>query len=333
MTRRGFTISEGLGAAAAAAVLLALAVVAARQLQTESRLGASVAQLQWLGHTNFSYAGDHGDRFCGFTWKAGDMSSSFPDLREPEDDAQAAAYQAADIVRRRGWGEMPRVWPWMSSPTFSHLPLADYLDVELPELRAISPLDRHRLAWVRNPEAFDRGELLPLQPEPTPENRRVLFSSSYEMSAAFWDQSDIGFRASQTGTAHHSWRVGAGHRFGPVRISEVAFPAQKVWLVDQEQRLGIAAAAHWCEAPGAQVLAAMSDGSSRPVASQASNPGWLPNDPAQPMTTRYIYEPRPYEAPTSTGDPRELVDARYRWTRGGIAGRDIGGPEIDTGQP
>ncbi|MCH9058952.1 MAG: hypothetical protein IIB55_10025 [Planctomycetes bacterium] len=48
--------------------------------------------------------------------------------------------------------------------------------------------------------------------------------------------------------------------------------------------------------------------------------------------TLYDYVPRDWEPPTIDGSFRERVTGYYRWTRGGIKGRDFDGPEIDTGQ-
>lgn len=331
MTRRGFSLPEAIAAAAAAVILAALLLAGARQLQAEARLAASVAQFQWLGHTNFSYAADHGDHFYGFTWKAGDMSSSFPDLRDSMTDQEATAMQAVDIIRRRGRADMPRLTHWISNVRFSHLPLADYLDIDLPEFRAVSPLDHYRLAWMRDPGAFERGELLPYQPDPA--HLHELFASSYHTPAAIWDQSAVGSRTSQEAQLWHSYAVQPGHQFGPLRLSDAELPSQKVHVYDPEQRIGSRGSGRWCEAPGSTALSLMADGSARSIAAHEANFGWLPNDPLSSARLRYIHEPRPYEAPTSTGDPRELIEARYRWTRGGIAGRDVGGPEVDTGQP
>lgn len=51
-------------------------------------------------------------------------------------------------------------------------------------------------------------------------------------------------------------------------------------------------------------------------AASDSNPGWQPNVPTSPL-------------PTTLGS---LV-GRFLWTRGGLAGRDFGGPEVCMGQP
>jgi hypothetical protein len=43
------------------------------------------------------------------------------------------------------------------------------------------------------------------------------------------------------------------------------------------------------------------------------------------------HSPTIWEPPRPPG-ASGIVDGRIRWTRGGIAGRDFGGPEVDTGQ-
>ena len=65
---------------------------------------------------------------------------------------------------------------------------------------------------------------------------------------------------------------------------------------------------------------------------RSANPGWHPFRPASAISTLFFYAPDTWEPPTTDGSFSETVTGYYRWTRGGIMGRDFDGPEIDTGQ-
>jgi len=105
-----------------------------------------------------------------------------------------------------------------------------------------------------------------------------------------------------------------------------------VFVADSEQREA-GGDAQFSLVKSCRVVALMVDGAAGLVTTADTNPGWQPNDPTSPEPSRFDYEPSAWEAPTTTGEPTEMVAGHYRWTRGGIEGRDVGGPEVDTGQP
>lgn len=325
-----FTIADLLGIIATGAVLGALAVAGAGRMRQESQTASGLSQLRWLGGATGSYAADNGDRYWNFSWKTGATPSAFPDLQFASSDLQAAAHQAVDIIRRRGRPDMPAIIGWLPHVQYSHLPLLDYLDRDMPDFNFVSPADEHRLRWARDPAAFDAGAFLPFQPDPAAVNRRWPYSASFEQPAAFYDQSPVGSRISQSGS-HTSYLIPPSAALGAVRIADVAHPSQKAHVYVTEQRDRGAKRLYFLDdEKNANVPVLMADGSVLTQAASDANRGWIPNSPTQLVATRLTYSPRPWEAQGTTALG---FDGRYRWTRGGIAGRDFGGPEIDTGQP
>jgi hypothetical protein len=128
----------------------------------------------------------------------------------------------------------------------------------------------------------------------------------------------------------HSYWVVTGSTLGAVRLTEASFPSQKVMLYDVEQRQLGAGGLFFADG-AARAATLMADGSAGMRASADANPGWSPNNPTSRFATRFRYTPQAWEAPV--GPDGSIVTGRHRWTRGGIAGRDFGAPEVDTGQP
>jgi len=120
-------------------------------------------------------------------------------------------------------------------------------------------------------------------------------------------------------------------RLGNLRISAVEFPGNKVFMSDSEARHQ--GRDQYYAIPSSRVVMNFFDSSAQYLPTSEANPGWHPNQPTSSNTMRFAYNPRDWEAPTSTGAPAELIEAGYfRWTRGGLKGVDFNANEIDTGQ-
>ncbi|MFG0283253.1 MAG: hypothetical protein ACF8R7_02430 [Phycisphaerales bacterium JB039] len=332
MRRHGFARADLASAIVMLAIAAALILCAGRQMRQQQMTASSLSQLRWIAGATASYAADNGDRFWSFSWTAGPTPSAYPDLQFASSNFAAVAMQATDILRRRsGRDDLPLPGSWLPHPLYNHLPLVDYLGEALPAFKLIAPADKYRLAWARDPAAFDRGEFLPFQPDPSDLNKRWVYTPSYQIPAAMWDLSDVGLRISQAAT-HQSYAVPAGAIYAGAAIDDARFPSQKVMVHDMEQRT-LGPRPLYCVEEAARTATLMADGAAGIRPTRSANYGWLPNRPTSVAWTRYQYAPSPWEAPTSTGEPGVRVDGHYRWTRGGILGRDFGGPEIDTGQP
>src|SRR5690606_8140573 len=154
------------------------------------------------------------------------------------------------------------------------------------------------------------------------------YSSSYLAPAPWWDLSN---RVSQAGVpSHRYYIIPSDTQFGGAAMHDVAYPSQKVMVHDTEQR-ELGSAGLYCVDSAARTAMLMAAGSAGLRAAIDANRGWAPTSPTSSAYTRLNYEPSAWEAPVGPEGP--LVIGRYRWTRGGVEGRDFGGPEIDTGQP
>ena len=332
----GFALPE-LGALVFVAALgLALLIPALNDTRRQAGLGRDIGNLRQIGQWTGMYAADNDGVYWTFSWEAGHQNSQWPGLNVASDKLQAAVTQAIDIIRRRtGRVTFPLLGGWIPHVLYSHLPLVDYLDRQLPDFAFISTADTYRLMWAADPLAFDQGAFLPFQPPPSNATKRWPYSSSHRLATSIFDGSPVGVRISQT--THGSYTVPMTNMFGThvmggQPLANVVFPSHKVHINFSESR-------HFntnqfCISDGARLPLLMADGSIQIHNSQDANPGWQPNTPSSGQPTVLNYTPRIWEAPTSTGAPTEEVIGRFLWTRDFLAGIDFDrrGPRRDRGE-
>jgi prepilin-type N-terminal cleavage/methylation domain-containing protein len=330
-TRGGFTLIELLLVIAIVALLVGTLLPALSKARAAGRSAVCVSQMKQFGVATGSYAADYKDRIWAFSWKANAKYDTWPDLNSHTTDVQAAAHQAIDILRRRADREdIPRPAAWIPHTLYMHLVLHDYLAQRLPERMVACPEDTHRLNWQTDPRNnYDRGVWLPYQHEPHAQRKRVPYSSSYQVVMAVYDANPIERRIQPMN--YCCYVVRNDTVLGGRLLTEVRFPSSKVHLMDSEQRHAGGRGLYYA-VPQARQPLLMFDQSVNVHRTAESNPGWQPNDPTNPQPSVFGYSPEPWEAPTSTGEPGELVVGYYKWTRGGLLGVDFGAEEIDTGQ-
>lgn len=330
-----FSLIELLVVVAIVALLIALALPAISQARKAGRAAICGSNLKQLGIATGTYAADYADAIWAFSWRAGNrLPSTYQDLQSAPTDVQAAVCQAVDILRRRADREdIPNIntlFNWIPHVYYSHLVLQDYLAARLPEPMVACPEDQALLNWQRDPVMlFDEGYWLPFQPGPGPANKRWPYASTYQVVPASYDGSPTGARIANAGF-DASYLLPAASRLGGLKLTSVAFPAMKVHLMDQESRH--AGRRMYYAVPQATQPLLMFDGSVRTIQTADTNQGWQPNDPASPEPSRFRYNAPLWGAPTTTGELFESVIGHYRWTRGGLAGVDTGGAEVNTGQ-
>jgi len=334
--RGGFTLIELLVVIAIIALLIGILLPALGEARRAGKLGICLSNYRQFAVATGTYSADFEDRIWSFNWEVGESNSRYPDLKNAARAVDAAANQAIDIIRRRGGREdIPRINSWIPHVYYSHLVINDYLGQRLPEPMVACSEDRDRLNWQIDPRNnFDRGVWAPRQPTASTRNKRWPYSSSYQAVPASYDnRNPPGSRVAQGGT-HYSYNTGnAQTKLGNLSLSQVTFPGNKVHMHDAEQR-HFSAENVFFGYPECQQPILMFDGSSNVYRTADGNPGWNPNSPTSPNPTRIAYSPsaRGWEAPTRSGNPTDIVDGYYRWTRGGIAGVDFNAQEVDTGQ-
>jgi hypothetical protein len=329
------------------ALLIGILLPALGEARRTGKLTICISNMKQLGVATGSYGADYTNRIFAFTWRANqtylmaDDNGNLVPTTMPNNDVGAGARQAVDIMRRRadrvGPNGMPLINGWIPHVLYTHLVIQDYLASRLPEKMVICPEDGFRSNWQIDPaEKFDNGFWLPLQPDPTPINRRWPYSASYQTVPASYDRLQSDFTpGAQTGRiyqggTHNLYYVPISCRVGDLRIEDAEFPGNKVQMQDSHQRhfgndhpyYGL----QQCRQP-----LLLFDASVSVRLTADSNPGWRPPTPNFPCQT-FNYQPQSYEYPTTSGNATDFCKGYYRWTRGGLKGIDYGGMPLDTGQ-
>jgi hypothetical protein len=316
-------------------VMAALLLASGSYERRTAMLNRDLANLRQIGAWTFAYANDFEDRHPSF--------SSAPNVPNPDLRALAsgtpmkqAVGQAVDIIRRiTGRHQFPVPFNWVPHAFYTHLVLADYARRDLPDTTFVSTGDKYRLNWLDDPiNKYDNGFWQPFQ---TPESgsvpgsaRRWPYSASFQTPPAWWDRSITGFHVSQS--THMSYSVPSGAVLGGQNMSNAVYPAQKVMLHDHGS-WHVSRTPRYFAYEGSAVTVLMGDGAAALRVTSDSNVGWNPRQPSSARATVFAYFPSKWEPPVVDVARRsDRYTGHYRWTRGGIRGRDFDGPEVDTGQ-
>lgn len=333
--RTGFALVELMAAMAVVGLLAAVLLVTSGDSRRRARLAGSIANLQEFAVGTQAYAADNADRFWTFSWRAG-VDYGFGGVAG--NDNEAATHQAVEILRRRaGRTDIGVIFNWFPYNNYNQLVLADYLDRDVLAPAWISPEDRNRLGWRRDPLAYFSLTNRPNYPAATNDEKRWPYSSSYEMGPAFVGPDAVinGVPTiAQDPNGHRFYQVGNSlTRLGQRHGSEVAFPSRKAMLYEQNQRFFGERDAFFMYRE-ARIPILFADGSVSVRSMDNANNGFQPNSPLSSIPTRLFYTPDTnWESPTLNGAPAELVIGRIRWTRSGLRGRDFGGPEVPWAPP
>ncbi len=297
-----------------------LLLVCGAETRRQAGLGECIQRLRQLGVATSSYAADHVDLIWTFSWKAGDRLSEWDDLNEAISDLQAAANHAVDILRRRVDPSFPRITGWVPHVSYNQLVLGDYWDWGLPHEAAACPNDDVMRCLQANWDEFCSCDP---RPPCSGASKRWPFASSYEIGPAFYAADG----AIAQGSRHSFFFIRNGAVFGGKTMGSVRYPSKKAMVWETTAR-HFGQAPIWFAYEEARLPVLTADGAVAVRATADANKGWHPFIPDDPNPSVFLYTPAVWEAPTLNGSREELVVGHYRWTRGGLAGRDFGGPEV-----
>ncbi len=317
--RHGLAIRDVVASIVMLSVLGAILMVAQPRQRALGQLGESMSNLRELGVGFEAYGRDNADQVATFSWKKGNNSSSFPDLRNPVSDIDAAAYQAVDIIRRRAnlsMTQFPRQTSWVPNIFYSHLVLIDYFASPAPWNTAVSPGDANQLKWASDPLKWQTNGAPAI---------RWPFASSYELPTAFSTSPDSGPDAVYQSTTHSAYIVPGNAKFGGRTLTEVVYPASKALMYERYQWF-FGPRVAFCLYDEARVPVLSGDGQVQVRKPGLVNKGWQPNAPTSPQGTIVSYTPAAYEPPALLG-VSNLMYGRMRWTR-----RAMGGTDFDAGE-
>lgn len=336
--RRGLVQGEVLVLVAMLAILGMLTLVALGDGRRAARLGQCQANLRFYGAMTASYGADSSDLAWGFSWTIGQTGNPFGHAATT---LQAHSDQAVTIMNNRGPFSMAPITGWIPNVLFSHLPLHDYTASLLPAIEAVCPSDVHPFRWNRDPLRFRDGGFTPRPYSgswPSNNDLRWAFYSTYTPGIAHFDRAADPSKRLKYGPAYNSFFIPSGADIGQTRLTDVVYPSSKVLMHESHSfHHGTRQAYH--DYPEARINLVMQDGSVANRSTSDANGGWDPHNPTAPSSNvQYTYAwsasaaMRWYPGPLN-GTLSDNVNGYYRWTRGGLAGRDFDGPPARTGQP
>ncbi|MGQ0629358.1 MAG: type II secretion system protein [Phycisphaerales bacterium] len=342
IAQRAFTLIELLVVIAIIALLVSILLPALSEGKRAAKQVQNISNLKQYGTTLQTYATDFKDQCPAFSWKANVQYNSLQPNGTTQaytatGDVDAAANQAADIIRRRSspdYPTFPTPTAWIPHILYTHLVMLDYIAARLPEPIARSPFDTFRIRWAEdptNPAALGFTD---------PNEYRWPYSSSYQVTSASFApdkwSADGGYLR-QEGNVFNVYRHFGGnsnrHRLGGRRISECKFPSGKVFaFTDMMRHRG--KVPHYWTYQGADVVACNFDASVRVIAYRDMNRGgyWLPNNTVidAPIDLPGIAESNPSRARAGYDSDIDGIfgaDGKCRWTYGQMQGIDFGAGE------
>jgi len=338
LNRAAFTIRDLLVSIVALVSLAAISIPALSQVRMDSLRQACIGNYRFIAQASGSYSNDFGGQMWAFSWKRGMPIPGISPTHYFGSDMDAQAWQAVVIMRRLAGlksEDTPVPQGWISSLFYSHIALADYVNLPLPASYLICPADVQRQRFLDGDFSHLPGDW----GDGAFTSWRMGYSSSYSVSPSHWGPSrqttvpapPIGqLRKSamwySTGLyASYDGDLIVPDIYRPHQESEVRFPSGKVFLSDDYARHNGKTRYYAYQTAAQDML--FYDGSVRFFRTDSTNPGWRPTSASGRgnMTSRYSFTVTPDYWGTLDNNAAQasFTAGWYRTTRGGLFGWDV----------
>ena len=338
----GFTLIELAVVIVLATSMGAMIGPSLKEVRSQGRAMSSEGNLWTIGQASAMYAMDNDNRIASYSWRGGETYINLANGTGfiPSSDADAAAYQARDILYRatgRTDGSFCILVPSsrLVHRRYSHLILADYMG-SVSERVWVDPNDFNQAVWQDFPTFYEFVPYGQGQPSSagydnssswTSSSIKQMwgFGSSYQTIPHAWMGDSLPSYVPISDTPHLFLSAGGTPHLGDRYQSEVAFPSSKVYMFEEfdRERVGAPYFAYGYTNPAKLMF----DGSINTMVTRAANDSVSPINFTSGSTWTQRYLPiDKFPVPVGgLGDQTEL-NMHYRWTLNGLQGIDYPQP-------
>jgi hypothetical protein len=340
--RRAITLRETLVGLVVVGVVVVLIIVGMSRSRRKGREALCSSNLRQMAIMYQNYGIDYKDRLFGFSWRVGNENPyQWPEMPTATTDLEAVSNEFVAMLRfRMEMKDLEPIRGWLPNAKYTHNVLNEYMATRMPINIAVCPDDdSRRWAIPRKVKGETRSgkdaRYEPMEWPPVPSanaDRRWAFSASYEFVPASYspDQGAPGAPTIMQGETDGEYVVPRVNPFGAEarKLTEIAFPKDKVGIFDSHDRHYSKKPRFYAD-PAARQPLMFYDASVRVYRTRETDAGFRPNEPWSAEATVFDYKPegeaaRWYPAAVNADGVKEFK-GYYRWTRGGLKGRDVGG--------